>query len=349
MSAHRALITGWDIGGAHLKAARCDQQGNIIDVVQVACPLWQGINRLEETIQRVQHLLNNHSDTAAITMTGELVDIFANRASGVGEILDCIARYVPDNKIVVYAGDSGWLSVRAAKKQWLVVASRNWQASASLAATKVESGLFIDIGSTTCDIIAIKQSRALPTAYTDHQRQISRELLYTGVVRTPLIALADSVLFDGVDIGLAAEVFATTGDCWCMLGYLSPDMIDDSSADGRSWQADNCINRIARLLGTDANQAPYSHWQQLALWFTRRQIQIISNAVSRVLSLHSGIFADAPIIGAGIGRFIAQECSERFSRPYQNFDTLVSSPPIPSAADHAPAVAVALLAQQRLS
>jgi len=32
-------VIGWDLGGAHLKAARLDAQGCIGSVVQVACPL----------------------------------------------------------------------------------------------------------------------------------------------------------------------------------------------------------------------------------------------------------------------------------------------------------------------
>ena len=348
MSVHHALITGWDIGGAHLKAARCDQAGNIVDVVQVACPLWQGIRRLQVAILRVQRLLNNHADIAAVTMTGELVDIFADRESGVREILDCMTGYISDSKVFVYAGDNNWLSVQAAKQDCLAVASRNWQASASLVASRIDNGLLVDIGSTTCDIIAVKQGSVAPTAYTDHQRQISRELLYTGVVRTPLIALAHSAPFAGVDIGLAAEVFATTGDCWCVLGRLSPDMIDGDSADGRSWQVANCISRIARILGTDASQASYLHWRQLASWFARRQIQIVSDAILHVLSLHDDIGAHSPIIGAGMGRFIAEDCSVRLKRPYHSFDALfhLSSS---SVANHAPAVAIALLAQQQLA
>ena len=35
-------IVGWDIGGAHLKAALLNNKGEVLGVFQEPCPLWQG-------------------------------------------------------------------------------------------------------------------------------------------------------------------------------------------------------------------------------------------------------------------------------------------------------------------
>lgn len=347
MTNKTSYITGWDIGGAHLKVARCDLQGNIIQVLQFSCPLWKGISYLQDAITSVQQQLNNRDDLAAITMTGELVDIFKDRESGVQQILECICNFIPTNKISVYAGDDRYLSINEAKQQWQYIASQNWQASTHFAASKIANALFIDIGSTTCDIIAIKDNIASPNGYSDFERQSTRELLYTGAIRTPLIALANSAPFNGIDIGLAAEVFATTGDCWCLLKQLDANIIQDTSSDGQPWQSTDCINRIARLLGTDANQAPESHWQQLAHWFAEQQLQHVTKAILHVLSSHSELAVDAPIIGAGIGRFIAKACAQRLNRPYHDLHELLGSSDT-LISDHAPAVAVALLAARQL-
>lgn len=342
-----SYISGWDIGGAHIKVARCDQNGNLHDVIQVTCPLWQGIDQLATAIESVFTQLDNQQDIAAITMTGELVDIFPNREAGVTGILACIAQYIDDDKIMVYAAEAGWLKPQQAVKQWQNVASRNWQASASLVAQVVPEGLFVDIGSTTCDIIPLSNGLAVPHGVDDFERQTSRELLYTGAIRTPLIALSQHAPFNGRLVTLAAEVFATTADCWCLLGLLDPTSIQDNSADGQPWQADFCASRIARLLGTDANQANMAQWQQLAQWFAEQQSHLISNAMLQVLSAHANLAADAPIIGAGVGRFIIKACAQRLNRPYLDFNEILSSKHSASA-DHAPAVAVALLAQQQL-
>ena len=58
MTKNSTYISGWDIGGAHVKVARCDQHGNIQDVIQTACPLWQGIEHLAAAIESVFKRLN---------------------------------------------------------------------------------------------------------------------------------------------------------------------------------------------------------------------------------------------------------------------------------------------------
>jgi len=348
MSDQQSYFSGWDIGGAHVKVARCDNTGSVINVLQVACPLWKGIEHLASAIQEIQKQLNNHNDLAAVTMTGELVDIFENRQAGVSKILACIENYILTENIHVYAKDNTWLTTTEARLHWSQVASMNWQASAIFTADSIDSGLFIDIGSTTCDIIPIKKGKVCSQGLDDHQRQVSRELLYTGAIRTPLIALTNIAPFDGHLINLAAEVFATTGDCWRLLDKLEAASILDSSSDGMPWHKKDCARRLARLLGTDAEQPLSPQWQQLAQWFAEQQVHQINNACLQVISNHADIPANAPIIGAGVGRFIAQSCAERLNRPFIDFSTLIT-PNLSVAADHAPAVAVALLAQQQFT
>jgi len=342
------MTSGWDIGGAHIKVARCDQHGQLISVIQVACPLWQGIDKLEHAIESIFDQLDNQHDHTAITMTGELVDIFADRQAGVKEILACLSSYISPKLIHVYAAELGWLSTDKAEQNWQHIASRNWQASATLVASSVPNGLFIDIGSTTCDIIPLIDGIASPQAFNDFGRQTSRELLYTGAIRTPLIAISQTAPFNGHLVSLAAEVFATSGDVWCLLGELSPNSILDASADGQPWTLSACASRIARLLGTDANEADQKSWLQLARWFAEQQSHQVTEAILQVLSAHPELAANAPLIGAGVGRFIVKDCAQRLNRPYQDFHEIMSSTDS-YVSDHAPAVAVALLAKHKLS
>ncbi|HSN31647.1 MAG TPA: H4MPT-linked C1 transfer pathway protein, partial [Ideonella sp.] len=43
-------VFGWDIGGAHLKACRLER-GAVADVAIWACPLWQGLARLDRAFE----------------------------------------------------------------------------------------------------------------------------------------------------------------------------------------------------------------------------------------------------------------------------------------------------------
>jgi probable H4MPT-linked C1 transfer pathway protein len=340
----QSYITGWDIGGAHVKAARIDPTGHVIDVTQVACPLWLGLDQLEVAINTVLNQWQNHADNAAITMTGELVDLFSNRQQGVEQIIECIQKQLTTDNIKVY-GVSGWLTPLTAKNAWDQVASMNWHASAKLVSREITDALFIDIGSTTCDIIPIKNHAVCTQGFTDFERQTSRELLYTGTIRTPLIALSQQAPFRNNSVGLAAELFATTGDCWVLTDQLDASQIQDRSADGQPWDKSGCCQRLARLLGTDAHIAAVDEWQQLAQWFTEQQQQHIKAACSLVIQQAALNDDNTVIIGAGIGRFMLKSVAKTLHLDYLDLHTLLDSENT-AISDHAPAVAVALLAAQ---
>ena len=341
----QTMITGWDIGGAHLKVAQADLKGNLQQVFEIPCPLWQGIDKLHFAIQSALSKLDNGAieNMAAITMTGELADCFANRQTGVAEIIKAFNQHFSPLQTVVFAGEHDWLSPEEAITHWQSVASRNWQASANFVAQHIPNVLFIDMGSTTCDIIPIADGKATPQGFDDHQRQISRELLYTGTIRTPLIALANTVPFKGQDIGLAAEMFATTGDIWLLLDKLAENTIQDASADGKPWTKHHAAIRLARLLGTDADDPSNPIWTTLAHWFADKQCQLIISAIKQVREQSHNIAANYQIIGAGIGRSIISDCAKQLDLPYLDFSTL-TQPASPDVADHAPAAAIALLA-----
>jgi len=46
-------IVGWDIGGAHVKAAFMDLDKQFIEVIQKPCPLWQGLSHLQHAVTEI--------------------------------------------------------------------------------------------------------------------------------------------------------------------------------------------------------------------------------------------------------------------------------------------------------
>lgn len=341
---HRYL--GWDIGGAHLKVACSNSNGELEVVIQLPCALWKGIDELYLSLGQALSILEAEDATHAITMTGELVDAFAHRAEGVEAILDCVSTVLPVKRCHIFAGGDGWLSIDQAKRRWQDVASMNWQASARYASSQIDSGIFIDIGSTTCDIIPFSQQLLLLTGLSDHARQREGSLVYTGAIRTPLMAIANTAPLHGHIVPLAAEWFASSADIWCLLGRLQPENIQDASADGQPWTTAHCRQRLARMLATDADAANDVQWQHVARWFAEKQLSSVMAACLQQLSA-SRLNESAPLIGAGVGRFMVEACAQRLHRPYIDFSTLCAGSN--DAAAHAPAAALALLAQQQLS
>ena len=90
-------VFGWDVGGAHVKVSMADAAGAVLDVAQWACPLWQGLDHLERTIDLVfERWPDARTDAAlhAVTMTGEMVDLFEDRAHGVQAIAAALAQWL---------------------------------------------------------------------------------------------------------------------------------------------------------------------------------------------------------------------------------------------------------------
>ncbi|MEQ8663585.1 MAG: hydantoinase/oxoprolinase family protein, partial [Gammaproteobacteria bacterium] len=220
MSTH---IFGWDIGGAHLKVARLDPSGVVDRVHQVACPLWRGVGELARAVRLVETDLAVADAVHAVTMTGELCDNFATRAAGVRDILDALTAALGDGaRVRVFGGYAGWLSpAEAATTGAVDVASANWLALAAHVAERMGDGVLIDVGSTTTDIIPLHAGEPCAAGRDDATRLAHGELVYTGVVRTPVASLCQQVPFDGRWQPLAAEYFANAADVHRLCGALA--------------------------------------------------------------------------------------------------------------------------------
>lgn len=341
------IVAGWDIGGAHLKYARVEN-GRVILVRQVACPLWLGVEHLSEALANALAELPD-ATVHAVTMTGELAEIFPHRAEGVARIVETVAQAIQGPELRIYGGRSGFLTPSEAPARWLDVASANWHASAALAAALCAEALFVDIGSTTADIIPIADGAVAADGYTDSERLQTGELVYTGVMRTSLMALATEAPFAGVKQRVTAENFSTTADIYRLTGELAAEDDQYPASDGRGKSPEECRARLARMLGRDAADIGLTTrsslaWNQLARYFRERQLSLLYDAAAQALS-GAPLSENAPIIGAGAGHFLARALAVRLARPYMPFQSLF---PHTESARHAagvaaPAVAVGLL------
>ncbi|WP_245969758.1 hydantoinase/oxoprolinase family protein [Thiocapsa rosea] len=339
---------GWDLGGAHLKAVQLDARGRVEAVLLIPCPLWQGLDRLEAGIDRVLECLAIRARRHAITMTGELADLFDGRTEGVAALIACMQGRLAGETIKVYAGTDGLLDPEDALRAASRVASANWLASASMVAARRPAGLLVDIGSTTTDLIPIKEGRVVARGYSDSERLAHGELIYSGVARTPLMALARRAPFGGQWIPLMAEHFATTADVYRLTGDLPEHADLLPSADGREKSRKASAARLARMLGLDAAQADPATWRGLAAHFGERQLRILADTCECLLS-RGDLAEDDPIVGCGVGRFLVRKLAKRLNRPYVDFRGLLETTTesaSPDVADCAPAAAVAFLAAE---
>ena len=339
-------IIGWDVGGAHLKAALLNQLGEVIQVFQQPCPLWKGLSYLEQAIQQVLQTLPSGNYCHAVTMTGELVDCFTSREQGVEAIISTLKNQLASANIQIFAGINGFIAVdRVQHTDYLSIASANWLASAQLAASRQSQGLFVDIGSTTTDILLIQNHALQVLGYSDYERLVSGELIYTGIVRTAVMAVAQRAEFNGQSMGLMAEYFATMADVFRLTGDLHEAHDQHETADGAAKTPQASARRLSRMTGYDFTEQEWSLWLAFAQELKQQQKQIIQKAILRQM-LRSYPAKSQRLIGAGIGRFLLKEIAAELKLDYEDFNQLFKQSIYVKnidAADCAPAVAVAYL------
>jgi probable H4MPT-linked C1 transfer pathway protein len=337
---------GWDIGGAHVKAAVLNEQGEIVNVMQVACPLWKGIEHLHESVNAILTTLSTDSYTHVVTMTGELADCFSSRQQGVEAIIQTMQQLLSPQPLSIYASQFGFLSpAHIQTTHTMAIASVNWQASAELVARYCENGLFVDIGSTTTDLLLIEQHQLQAQGLTDYQRLVSGELLYTGVIRTSVMAIAQQAIFKQQAMNLMAEHFATMADVYRLTEDLSAAHDQAETADGAEKTAIASARRLSRLTGYEFNLDDWSLWLEFAQFLKNQQKQKIWLACKKQLA-RQHTPAQTCLVGAGVGRFLLQEIAAEQGFTYLDFNSFFTSlenAAVLDAGDCAPAVAVAYL------
>lgn len=344
-----AVILGWDIGGAHLKVAVLALDGHLLAVEQRPCALWRGLDQLAPLVQDVvRQWPGVHAH--ALTMSGEMVDLFPDRATGVRRLLELLQDLVQPVPLTIYAGERGLVATAEACRDPGPVASANWHATASWVAHCQPDCLLVDVGSTTSDLLVIQGGVPRPLGRTDAARLASGELVYTGLVRTPLMALARTVPFRGQVTGVMAEWFATTADVHRVLGTL--DEADDQhpAADNGPKTVSGSLVRLARMVGCDAADHAPDDWQALARTFRDLQRAELGAALDRCLARLASA-GPVPVVLAGAGAPLVTpllDARQLAARPFGQLGALAPTPALQHAASRAaPAVAVAALARKQ--
>ncbi|MGA2129455.1 MAG: hydantoinase/oxoprolinase family protein [Xanthobacteraceae bacterium] len=338
----RAVI-GWDIGGAHLKAARVEN-GRVVAALQIASPLRLGVASVADALTRAAAAMGS-AERHAVTMTAELADTFASRREGVEALSELAARHL--GPLMLYAGRAGFVAPEQASDHVEDIASANWHASAAFVAQGAGAALLADMGSTTTDLVPVCNGTIAAAGYTDAERLAAGELVYTGLVRSPVMAMARHAPVAGRLTPLVNEHFATMADVHRILGDLPEDADQMTTADGRDKTPAASRARLARIVGRDAADLDEVAWAALARCFAEAQIRLVTDAAMLVVSRRR-LPADAPVVGAGIGETMLRELARRLGRAYVPFASLLDvAPDAGRWASHcAPAAALAVLASR---
>jgi probable H4MPT-linked C1 transfer pathway protein len=296
---------------------------------------------LAEALARVVDI-GPPSERLAVTMTGELCDCFCSKAEGVQHILSAVEQVARHREVWVYLVRGQFVSISEARDMPQRAAASNWHALAKFACRFVtaRTGLLVDVGSTTTDVIPLIDGKVAARGRNDTERLLYHELLYRGVGRTPICALVRSLPWRGISCPIAAEVFSTMADAYVLRGDMPEDPNAGWTADGRPLTKPHARQRLARQLCADAAD------------FESNDLEGIVKAVcdaqySELLYSLESVAAQLPEIPStcvlsGTGEFLAEAVGKR-QWPGCRFVSLAGA--IGAAASGcAPAHAIAVLA-----
>lgn len=301
-------IIGWDVGGANIKAARIDKGRSEPSVVERALPLWRELHRLPSALAEAADSLGPAS-TMAVTMTAELADCFTSKRQGVACVLDAFGTAFPLVEPWVYGTDGTFQPVAVARQRPYRVAAANWMASATLVARTFPDALFIDVGSTTTDIIPIVGGQVVARGKTDPARLRSGELVYTGVLRTPVCAVVRSVPLRGRRCRVAAEHFAVIADVHLWRGRIEESDYTCDTPDGRGRSRLEAGARLARMVCADLEMLGAAGITGIADHVARMQVRQIVSGLRQVIR-RLGARCPRVAVLAGQGAFVAREAAD---------------------------------------
>jgi (4-(4-[2-(gamma-L-glutamylamino)ethyl]phenoxymethyl)furan-2-yl)methanamine synthase len=301
-------ILAWDIGGANIKAARLALQGEQAGLVQVVSrpfEIWREKDQLPEALSEIYFQLfsTGMPQALAVTMTAELSDVFATKRDGVTFILESIRSCFPDLAVYVLNLSGQFMPVSEALAHPLDYAATNWLASAQWVARNYPECLMVDVGSTTTDIIPILDGKLNVVGRTDMARLVSGELVFTGVLRTNLAAIVQTVPVAGRRCRVASEYFAVSGDVHLILGHLRPQDYTCATPDGQLPSLASARRRLARLVCADTEMLSAGEIDAIAEYIYARQVSQLREGLSQVLSRLPGL-RRSPVVAVGAGAFL---------------------------------------------
>ena len=288
---------GIDIGGANLKVA--DNHGNF---KLIYFPIWKKLDKLEYQLRMIRDEFD--ADKVGVVMTAELSDIFDTKVEGVLKIAKIVSRVFED---VFFLDLNGELRrYDDVLKKPRMFAASNWIASVKFL---IEEGwkyfIFGDIGSTTTDLIPVTDK--IEAGRTDYERLKNGELIYFGVLRTPVFYILPEY-----GVPLASEFFAISADVFVVTGDIKPEDYICDTPNGRGKDVKNCMKRLARAICCDLEEIGEEFVISMAKACKKKMIEKIMNNIKKIAKK----FNISTVLGCGLGEFLLREASNLIGLRY---------------------------------
>lgn len=334
-------IAGFDIGGANTDIAvvEFDSKGKIIDIRSDYCylPMWTKKDELSSTLIELLGSDMDEIDAVGVAMTAELADGYLNKTEGVIDIIDRVKKTF--DLPLGFVGLNGMLDYEGVKNNPLALAAANWIATAPLAAHIYPDCVLIDIGSTTTDIIPIKNGKECARGRTDLERLGTGELVYTGALRTNVATILDKVPLKNRWVRVASELFAVSADVHLVLGNIDPADYTTETPDSGGISKEDCLLRLSRVVCGDLDSLSQKEVLEIAQHIYRIQVEKVAEALKEVTGRENLDLVVATGLGMNI---IGSKAAEILNLEVITMDEILSRKDCVVA----PAVGTALLMEE---
>lgn len=277
---------GLDIGGANTDCAIIelnDENGHIKSVKKSKryLPMWIKNDELKECLMDLSKEDIDCTDVICVSMTAELSDAYETKIEGVLDISKKV-HYTFSDKTVKFVTFEGLKTYEEILENPLSAAAANWIGTANAVKHIRNSCIFMDMGTTTTDIIPLinKENAA---GHTDVERLGSGELVYTGMLRTNLAAIVQELPVNNINTTVSSELFTISADVHRILGHITQEEYTCDTPDKKGKDIVSCKRRLCRLVCADLDSLSDDTIEDMAKYIYEKQICQVTKGLIKVV------------------------------------------------------------------
>ncbi len=331
---------GIDIGGAHLKIIGLDKDGIVIFAEYSSCRVWEGTKFLGKLFKDLNNLFPRKTLKCAITITAEMCDNFKDRKEGFKKIIKLCQ--ILEFKKYFYVNNS---QIFKKKPKYSEFISMNWHSIGRFLENKVDNAILLDFGSTTTDLVCIKDNRIANEYFDDFLRINNYELKYTGFTRTPLYGITHEIKSTNNVQKIIPENFSESSDIYRVLNKLDKKNDVDKTSDNRGKTKKESLIRISRNFGFDYKILFKKKIEKICNEISSIQLYSIYEAMNKLQKKFQ--IKKPTIIVSGIGQDVLSDyLKKKGIKTIYLHKFLRKSKLNKKASFHAPALSIALILQK---
>lgn len=275
-------IMGIDIGGANTDCCIYEIRDNKIKHIESAkeyLPMWKEKENLESCLENFKK--DYAIDVVIVTTTAELSDGYQSKKEGVLDIASKVIN-VFENSEIHFVTFNGLKDYDYVVKNPLEMAAANWIATSHIISKIDENCIFMDMGTTTTDIIPLKNGHEIAKGHSDLERLCSGELVYTGMLRTNVATIVNKIPINQEYSTVSSELFAISADVHTILGNITSDEYTCASPDNNDKTVIDCKRRLARVVCADLDMLTDVQIYNIAKYVEEKQINQVMDGLKKV-------------------------------------------------------------------